>query len=1151
MSIKKLFIGDTILKNQHSKIEGGYVKIDDEDFYKIANYDLMRPFFISLVSHSDHWMFISTTGGLSAGRKNSNSALFPYYTDDKISEFYDTIGSKTILRVNKDDKYFLWEPFTSRYQGSYSITRNIYKNFAGNKIVFEELNADLRLNFQYSWQFSEKYGIVKRSTILNTGTSKIEVEVLDGIQNIVPSGINSDFQNRTSNLINAYKKNELDEASGLGLFMLSAMIVDKAEPSEALKTTTVWNVGLECENILLTSLQLNKFRLGEDLISETDTKAESGSYFINSKITLSENASSSWHIIGEVNQDHSKVIKLINQLTKDKSSLYQDLIQDIETGTKSLLELVAKADGLQLTADKLIVSRHYANVLFNIMRGGIFDDQYQVEKSDLLDYFQNINKKILETQSGFFNQLPDTFQYQQLIQLAMESGNADIIRISYEYLPLTFSRRHGDPSRPWNMFSIVTKNEDGSKKRSYEGNWRDIFQNWEALAVSFPGYIVSMITKFVNASTIDGYNPYRVTRNGIDWEVIEPDDPWSYIGYWGDHQIIYLQKLMEVAVSHQKDEFLKLLAQPIFVYADVPYRIKGYDDIILDPQDTIDFDHDVQSKAEQRVHELGGDGKLVFDHKNRLTRANLTEKLLVTLLAKLSNFIPEGGIWLNTQRPEWNDANNALVGNGVSMVTLYYMRRYVSFCIDIFTNAGIGEFEINKPVSTLFTGISDVFESQKSLLDSVISDTARRLMVDQLGRLGEQYRTAAYAGFEGETVKLSTEQLNAFMQLTLSYIDHTIKSNKRNDGLYHAYNLIQFKEGKACIDNLYEMLEGQVAVLSSGFLNLDEALDVLDSLKQSKIYREDQYSYMLYPNRELPRFLNKNLIPKEFASNSTLAQSLIKAGDSSLILKDEAGNYHFNGSFKNTKSLKAVLDHLNDTSFGDLVEKEYDSYLEVFEIMFNHKAFTGRSGTFFGYEGLGSIYWHMVSKLLLATQENIYWSDSKYEGSITMGKMVDHYYEIRAGIGANKSPEIYGSFPTDPYSHTPGNKGVQQPGMTGQVKEDVLNRWAEFGVIVNDSCISFEQKFLSKNEFLKESAVFNYYDLEGSFNKISLNVGELAFTYCQVPVIYCESDSALIKIYFTDGTEQEITGTKLTKKLSQEIFNRSNVISQIKVYQHF
>ena len=49
------------------------------------------------------------------------------------------------------------------------------------------------------------------------------------------------------------------------------------------------------------------------------------------------------------------------------------------------------------------------------------------------------------------------------------------------------------------------------------------------------------------------------------------------------------------------------------------------------------------------------------------------------LLAKLGNLVPDGGIWMNTQRPEWNDANNALVGYGLSMVTLCYLRRYVGF----------------------------------------------------------------------------------------------------------------------------------------------------------------------------------------------------------------------------------------------------------------------------------------------------------------------------------------------------------------------------------------------------------------------------------------------------------------------------------------
>lgn len=125
----------------------------------------------------------------------------------------------------------------------------------------------------------------------------------------------------------------------------------------------------------------------------------------------------------------------------------------------------------------------------------------------------------------------------------MATEDADLIRLTAEYLPLKFSRRHGDPSRPWNRFSINLRDENtGDKILDYEGNWRDIFQNWEALAYSYPEYIDGMIFKFLNASTFDGYNPYRVTKGGFDWEVIEPDDPWSYIGYWGDHQIIYLQK---------------------------------------------------------------------------------------------------------------------------------------------------------------------------------------------------------------------------------------------------------------------------------------------------------------------------------------------------------------------------------------------------------------------------------------------------------------------------------------------------------------------------------------------------------------------------------------------------------------------------------
>ena len=82
-------------------VEGEYVHLLGEDYYRIAHTDQMPPFFMSLVSSSDHWLFIASSGGLTAGRTNADSALFPYETEDKITAHSELSGGKTILRVTR------------------------------------------------------------------------------------------------------------------------------------------------------------------------------------------------------------------------------------------------------------------------------------------------------------------------------------------------------------------------------------------------------------------------------------------------------------------------------------------------------------------------------------------------------------------------------------------------------------------------------------------------------------------------------------------------------------------------------------------------------------------------------------------------------------------------------------------------------------------------------------------------------------------------------------------------------------------------------------------------------------------------------------------------------------------------------------------
>ena len=97
-----LYAGQNAIHTNDKKAEGQFITVQGEKYYEIANYDAMQPFFISLASDTDLWMYLSSTGGLTAGRRSPEQALFPYYTDDKITEQYEQTGPKTILHVTLD-----------------------------------------------------------------------------------------------------------------------------------------------------------------------------------------------------------------------------------------------------------------------------------------------------------------------------------------------------------------------------------------------------------------------------------------------------------------------------------------------------------------------------------------------------------------------------------------------------------------------------------------------------------------------------------------------------------------------------------------------------------------------------------------------------------------------------------------------------------------------------------------------------------------------------------------------------------------------------------------------------------------------------------------------------------------------------------------
>lgn len=1152
--------GKSGLTSGPESVTGEFRTIDGELWYRIANAERLAPFFMSLISSEDHWMYIASSGALTCGRRDASQALFPYYSADKLLDFVESTGPRTIIRVQHDGRTVCWEPFSNRGQ-SFEIRRSLYKNRFGSRLLFEETNLTLGLMFRYEWASSREFGFVRSVDLVNLESDTRKLTILDGLENLLPPGIDQNFQLRFSNLADAYKKSELLPKSGLGVFYLSSIPTDRAEPSEGLLATVAWQTGLDNPLILLSSRQLNQFRRMGVVEPEVDVRGQRHSYFAVHTVEIAGRDLCSWRMVADVAREQTSVVALKN-LLEQANDLDLIIESDLNANDEALLAFAAGLDGLQLGADQRRTTRHLANSLFNAMRGGLPASGYQLSKADFVENLNARNREVASRWAMQIDALPDSLSYAELQAFAKSTGDQDLIRLAGEFLPLTFGRRHGDPTRPWNQFKIADRDERGERRLGFEGNWRDIFQNWEALGLAYPQFLPGMVLRFVNATTADGYNPYRVNQSGFDWERPDPEDPWANIGYWGDHQIVYLLKLLEQTRAFWPEQLSGMLDARSCVYAEVPYRIAGYAAIRANPRDTISYDRSVEERLQKQVERIGTDGQLSRNSVGEVQHASLLEKLLVTGLVKLANLVPGAGIWLNTQRPEWNDAQNALAGFGASVVTVCYLRRYFDFIRSLLSEKQSGSLGLSQEFAGFLTTLAEVLSDRKLVASSCLDATSRECLVEKLQTASETYRAAVYRGLSGKYEEVSNATISGLLDAGIDLLTKTLKLSRRPDGLYHSFNLLNLVDGAIEVEHLDEMLEGQVAILESSLLSPGDAAELLTRLRQSQLWRADQQSYLLYPNRGLARFLDKNRLPSDLGEAASLVQRVSGNHANALIRLDSDNSYRFAGHFRNLKDLQQAMDTWrgpielgfaanqtgsDNSGLGHFLTRAEKLQLEnIWEQTFHHRRFTGRSSSFFAYEGLGSIYWHMVSKLATAAARIC--QAAQRQSDPAYPKLLEQFREIYEGMWLNKSPESYGAFPTDPYSHTPAHAGAQQPGMTGQVKEDLVTRLCELGVVIENGSVTFEPALLRKDEALRVPGKLAFVELSGEKTESALEAGSLAFSLCQTLVVYHISGLASeIAIEYRDGKRIVRPGSQLSVDESRELFNRTGTIRKIEV----
>jgi hypothetical protein len=103
-------------------------------------------------------------------------------------------------------------------------------------------------------------------------------------------------------------------------------------------------------------------------------------------------------------------------------------------------------------------------------------------------------------------------------------------------------------------------------------------------------------------------------------------------------------------------------------------------------------------------------------------------------------------------------------------------------------------------------------------------------------------------------------------------------------------------------------------------------------------------------------------------------------------------------------------------------------------------------------------------------------------------------------------------------------------------------------VRIQNGVMYFDTSLLKETEYLEAPAKFEYFNVMGEKNSLPLTKDSLAFTYCQVPIVFSKNKGKVcIDVSYTDGQKKTFQASGLDSDTTLELFSRNNVIEKIVV----
>lgn len=756
------------------------------------------------------WTFYVNRGQgvCSFGVRDKNSPIMEFSPANISHKNVASSGFRTFIKLG--DAPEVYEPFqSSRPDPAAKRTMTILPN----GLTVEESHAvhGLKTTVHYFNLPNDDYAaLVRRVEIENTGSSRLELELLDGLPEILPYGSANSGYKEMGNLLRSWME-VCNLENGIPFYKLRSSTNDDAEVSE-IKNGHFY-LSFTAEGELLKPV------VDFELVFGGNTSLAYPDRFAG--LTLAELLEQPQYPVNKVPCGFSGAARTL-------------------------------APGGKLTLNTII---GHVNDIAKINRKAdqLCRDEYITGKAqEAAELTENLTADIAtHTSSAIF----DAYCRQSYLDNFLRGGYPFIFDNGRDgFVVHLYSRKHGDMERDYNFFSLAPEYYSQGN-----GNFRDMNQNRRNDVFFHPRVGSFNIKMFYSLIQADGYNPLSV--QGTSFEVLPEQAPqlkeWiaasaadhqaelealclsrftpghliNYIadhnaalkvdeqkflsgvlalsqqnieaafgeGFWSDHWTYNLD-LVEGYLDVFPDKLAELLfGDESYTFYDSPAyvlprsekyvlsggKVRQYGALLEDEEKL----HRLQRKAgeTQWLRTEGGFGGIY--------RTSLFVKMLSLSLNKFATLDPYGmGVEMEGNKPGWNDAMNGLPGLfGSGMSETFELKRMILFLLEPLESGETGDREVSLPVEMALL-LERVHNAATTVLDGGLSEFG---YWDTVASAREAYRESIRFGIAGEQAEVSLavirEALGKFLHKINAGIDRAVDMGGGLVPTYFRFEAVRFR----------------------------------------------------------------------------------------------------------------------------------------------------------------------------------------------------------------------------------------------------------------------------------------------------------------------------------------------------------------------